>query len=201
MPNNGQDAGMTWLLFSVLALSMWGTYGVWLHSAASAMNTGGDPNFRYKAYIFVGVAYFFVAILCPVVVMLLKGANWTFPAKGIWLSLGAGSVGALGAFFVLSAMGSVSSKPWMIPVVMAVVFAGAPIVNAIVAMIVHPPDVGWLGIKPQFWLGIVLAATGATMVTVYKPKPGDGKHKEETAAVSEEGPTPTQHASVEDPAK
>jgi len=102
MPNgNGHDVGLTWLLFAVLALSMWGTYGVWLHAGASAMNTGNDPNFRYKAYIFVGLAYFFVAILCPVVVMLLKGANWTFPAKGVWLSLGAGCVGALGAFFVL----------------------------------------------------------------------------------------------------
>jgi hypothetical protein len=197
MPNgNGHDVGLTWLLFAVLALSMWGTYGVWLHAGASAMNTGNDPNFRYKAYIFVGLAYFFVAILCPVVVMLLKGANWTFPARGVWLSLGAGCVGALGAFFVLSAMGSVSKQPWMIPVVMAVVFAGAPIVNAIVALIVHPPEVGWSGISPLFWVGIIVAATGATMVTVYKPKPGEGKSPDKPAAEVTEH-SPSEQAPVE----
>jgi hypothetical protein len=52
---------------------------------------------------------------------------------------------------------------------MSIVFAGAPVVNAIVALALHPPEGGWGTIKPQFYLGIVLAALGGFMVTYFKP--------------------------------
>ena len=54
-------------------------------------------------------------------------------------------------------------------VVMSIVFAGAPIVNAIYSIIQHPPAGGWGSIKPQFYLGILLAAAGGCLVTFYKP--------------------------------
>ncbi|MCA9438010.1 MAG: hypothetical protein KC978_19655, partial [Candidatus Omnitrophica bacterium] len=54
-------------------------------------------------------------------------------------------------------------------VVMSIVFAGAPIVNAVVALTVHPPHGGWSSIRWQFFAGIILAAFGATLVTLYKP--------------------------------
>ena len=179
------QASMTWLLFAILAFSSWGTYGVALHSGVTAMNpTGADPNARYKAYIFVGTAYFFAAILAPIIVMLINGATWSFPSKGIGFSLLAGFIGAMGAFFVLSAMGSVGRRTWMIPVIMSVVFAGAPIINALVALALHPPAGGWTAIKPQFWIGILVAALGATMVTYYKPGPSPKKNEQPTAAAA-----------------
>jgi hypothetical protein len=39
----------------------------------------------------------------------------------------------------------------------------------------HPPAGGWGNIKPQFYLGILLAALGGTLVTYYKPPPSSAK--------------------------
>jgi hypothetical protein len=52
--------------------------------------------------------------------------------------------------------------------VMSIVFAGAPVVNAIIAMALHPPTAGQ--IRWQFFAGIILAAAGGFLVTLYKPK-------------------------------
>ena len=61
------------------------------------------------------------------------------------------------------------------PVVMSIVFAGAPIVNALVSIWQHPPAGGISAIKPQFYLGIILTALGGCLVTYYKPNPPSAK--------------------------
>jgi len=160
---------MTWLIWALMTVLSWGVYGVLLHSGQVAM---GDPvNGRYKAFLFVGIAYFLTAVLAPLVVLKLNGATWSFPAKGAWLSLVAGIVGAAGAFGVLLAFGAKGSPT----VVMSIVFAGAPIVNAFAAMTIHPPAGGLSGLRWQFVLGIVLAAVGGCLVSLYKPAPGPPK--------------------------
>ena len=58
---------------------------------------------------------------------------------------------------------------------MSIIFAGAPIVNAVVALALHPPAGGYGSIKPQFLVGILLAAVGGTLVTLYKPNPAPPK--------------------------
>jgi hypothetical protein len=130
---------------------------------------GGDPAAaRYKAFLFVGLAYFLTAVLAPLFLLMIKGAAFSgYTAKGMAWSLIAGIVGAIGAFGVLLAFGA-GGKPG---VVMSIVFAGAPVVNAIYSLIAHPPPAGWGSIKPQFYLGIVLAALGGCLVTLYKPTP------------------------------
>jgi len=60
-------------------------------------------------------------------------------------------------------------------VVMSIVFAGAPVVNALYSIWQHPPAGGVGSIKPQFFLGIVLAALGGCLVTYYKPNPSVAK--------------------------
>lgn len=155
----------TWLLFALLTVVTWGVYGVFLHTGQVAM---GDPdNGRYKAFLFVGVAYFITAVLAPLAVLLAKGATWHFPAKGLAWSLIAGIVGAIGAFGVILAFGAKGTPA----VVMSIIFAGAPMVNAVYSLITHPPAGGWGSIKPQFYLGILLAALGGCLVTYYKPAP------------------------------
>ena len=52
---------------------------------------------------------------------------------------------------------------------MSIIFAGAPIVNALVAIATHPPAGGWGSIRPQFYLGILMAALGGCLVSYYKP--------------------------------
>jgi hypothetical protein len=61
------------------------------------------------------------------------------------------------------------------PVVMSIVFAGAPIVTAFYTLWEHPPVGGIASIKPQFFLGILLAAVGGCLVTLYKPTPTPAK--------------------------
>lgn len=156
---------MQWLFYVFLTVCTWGLYGVFLHSGQIAMR---DAEFgRYKAFLFVGVAYFLFAILAPLVLLKLQGATWSFPSKGIWISLFAGALGAIGAFGILLAFGSKGTPQ----VVMSIVFAGAPIVNAIVATWMHPPKGGLAGVPWPFYLGIVLAATGGALVSLYRPPP------------------------------
>ena len=52
---------------------------------------------------------------------------------------------------------------------MSIVFAGAPVVNALFTLWQHPPPGGVSSIKLPFFLGIVLAALGGFLVTYYKP--------------------------------
>jgi hypothetical protein len=156
---------MNWITFALLTVAAWGLYGVFLHTGQTLM---GDPvNGRYKAFLFVGIAYFLTAVLAPLAVLWLRGASWTFTPQGMGWSLLAGIVGAVGAFGVLLAFGA-GGKP---AVVMSIIFGGAPIVNALVALAMHPPEGGWGSIRWPFWAGIVLAALGGCLVTLYKPAP------------------------------
>jgi uncharacterized membrane protein YeaQ/YmgE (transglycosylase-associated protein family) len=166
MPESSAPAGNLWMIFSLLSVACWGLYGVFLHSGQGAM---GDPeNGRYKAFFWVGIAYVLIAVLAPAGILLAKKASWSMPSNGILLSLVAGSLGALGALGVLLAFGAKGHPA----VVMSIIFAGAPMVNAFVVFLWHPPAGGLSSLRWQFYLGIVLAAVGATMVTLFKPAPG-----------------------------
>lgn len=164
MPSaNPPAAGMTWLAYALMTVFSWGLYGIFLHTGQIAM---ADPlHGRYKAFLFVGIAYVLTAVLAPAVLLIANGASWSMPAKGMTWSLLAGVVGALGAFCVLLAFGAKGTPS----VVMSIVFAGAPIVNAVVAFALHPPAGGWSAVRWQFILGILIAALGGYLVTKYKP--------------------------------
>ncbi|MDB6175136.1 MAG: hypothetical protein JWL59_4447 [Chthoniobacteraceae bacterium] len=180
---------MAWLAFAFLTVVTWGVYGIFLHNGQSNM---GDPvNGRYKAFLLVGVAYFLVAVLAPLFVLKVNGATWDFPAKGLWWSLIAGSVGAIGAFGVLLAFGAAPKPvPVYVPVIMSIIFAGAPIVNAFVSIFTHPPEGGFGGISWQFWLGIILAAVGGGLVTKFKPEAPKAATKPASAHVAAAVPVP-----------
>jgi hypothetical protein len=179
---NPTGSGLTWLYFALLTVGCWGVYGIFLHTGQIAM---GDPvNGRYKAFLFVGIAYFLTAVLAPLALLMMKGAAFSgYTSKGMWWSLIAGIVGAIGAFGVLLAFGAKGTPA----VVMSIVFAGAPVVNAIYSLIAHPPAGGWGSVKPQFYLGILLAAVGGTLVTFYKPPPVSVKPVAAQAASVEPG--------------
>ena len=164
-PTDQAQPGMTWLAFALLTVVSWGVYGIFLHTGQLNMQ---DPvNGRYKAFLFVGIAYFLVAVLAPILMLALSGANWNYPMKGMVWSLIAGIVGAVGAFGVLLAFGAKGNPA----VVMTIVFSGAPVVNAVVALLQHPPEGGWGTIKAPFWIGMILAVTGGALVTKFKPAP------------------------------
>ena len=155
-----------WLAYALLTVVSWGVYGLLLHTGQVSM---GDPNNgRYKAFLWVGIAYILVAVLAPAAVLVAKGSDWNMPVSGITWSLIAGVAGAVGAFGVLLAFGAKGHPA----VVMSIIFAGAPVVNAVVALAVHPPKGGLSVIELPFVLGIVLAAVGGFLVARYKPGPG-----------------------------
>ncbi len=162
-PTNSSPTGMTWLVFALMTVACWGLYGIFLHTGQVSM---GDPiHGRYKAFLFVGIAYLLTAVLAPATLLVMQGASWSIPGKGMAWSLLAGVVGALGAFGVLLAFGAKGTPS----VVMSIVFAGAPIVNAVVALAQHPPAGGLRTLSWQFFLGTLLAALGGFLVTKYKP--------------------------------
>ena len=70
---------MHWLAYVFLTIASWGLYGVFLHSGQIAMK---DPVFgRYKAFLFVGVAYFIFAVLAPLALLKLQGSDLISPAR------------------------------------------------------------------------------------------------------------------------
>jgi len=164
MPQDG-DTGAHWLVFALTTVVCWGVYGILLHTGQVNMS---DPQYgRYKAFFWVGVAYFLVAILAPAAIMVVQGASWSMTTSGVMWSLVAGILGAVGAFAVLLAFGARGHPA----VVMSIIFAGAPIVNAVVYLALHPPAGGLASLRWQFIVGILLAALGGTLVTFYKPGP------------------------------
>jgi hypothetical protein len=173
---------MQWLFYVLLTVCTWGLYGVFLHSGQIAMN---DPVLgRYKAFLFVGVAYFIFAVLAPLALLKMQGSDFSFTPKGMGISLFAGALGALGAFGILLAFGAKGTPQ----VVMSIVFAGAPVVNAVVATWMHPPKDGLAGVPWQFYLGIVMAAVGGCVVSLYRPAPAPKPVAKAVAAVAPASP-------------
>jgi drug/metabolite transporter (DMT)-like permease len=157
------QGGLAWLSYALLTVAAWGVYGIFLKNGQLLMK---DPVMgRYKAFLFVGIAYFLTAVLAPLVFLWLKGSTWSFTAGGSIWSLVAGIVGAIGAFCVLLAFGAKGTPS----VVMTIVFAGAPVVNAVVALLLEPPEGGLAAIRWPFYLGMALAISGAALVTLYSP--------------------------------
>jgi hypothetical protein len=61
------------------------------------------------------------------------------------------------------------------------VFAGAPIVNAIVALLWHPPEISP---GPRFWIGLIMAAVGAGLVLFEKGHVEDLSRKLKTQMIA-----------------
>lgn len=167
----------TALIFALGTVFCWGVYSVLLHMGSVGMGQGtsGPPDLtgnRMKAFLLVGIAYFLVAIVGPILVMKFRGTAWTFPTAGWSWSLVAGLAGAVGAFFLLMALSSgrspEESKNVLPLIVPAIVFAGAPIVNTIIST---TKEGNWPYANWKFFVGILMAAAGTAMVMKFKPTP------------------------------
>lgn len=147
---------MVWVIFVAGAVLAWGAYGTLLHLGQQAL---GNP---LKALLCVGVAYVLIAIIVPIVALGSQGELSGFTRSGLMLATAAGSMGALGAACIIW-----SFRTGGLPVyVMPLVFGGAPIINVILAMVVHPPRTP---INPMLYVGFLLASVGAGMVLYFRP--------------------------------
>ena len=162
---------MNWLIFALMTVVSWGVYGVLLHKGRGNMPMGEETSHAgLKAFLFVCIAYALIG-LAAATVLKMRGSNWSFTSGGIKWSLIAGAAGAVGAFTLVLALGAAAQiyKGAAAAAVMPIVFGGAPIVNAVVAMTLHPPAGGWKNLPAPFLLGCVLAAGGAFLVAKYAP--------------------------------
>ena len=192
-PTTAQSSSSSWLIFALLTVASWGLYGILLHTGRSAMPAGAElGNASLKAFLWVGVAYFVVAIVGPVIVLKSRGTDWSFTNSGITWSFVAGTAGAIGAFTLVLALGAAAAPiakggggfgPSAASAVMPIVFGGAPVVNAIVAMLLHPPEGGFKTLPLPFILGIFLAAGGGFLVAKFAPS-NRGAAPKPVAAVS-----------------
>src|SRR5262249_28235462 len=145
------------LVFIALAMLSWGVYGPILQIGKQDMEGSA-----LRPFICVGMAYFLIAVLAPVVMLKMTGEAGRWSTSGIFWSLAAGSAGALGALGIILAFAFHGSPVYVMPLV----FGGAPVVNTFLTMY-------WAGsyrqANPLFFAGLILVIAGAVIVLSFKP--------------------------------
>jgi len=150
---------MHWILFALGAALSWGLYGPALHTGQTKL---GSP---FRALLCVGIAYFIVGVIVPVVALAAQGQlgmrGWN--ASGFTQATLAGTLGAAGAVCIIYAFRAGGLPTYVMPLV----FGGAPLVNVLFSMYLHPPKVAP---NPLLWVGFALVAVGASLVLYFKPQ-------------------------------
>src|SRR5260370_4421969 len=100
---------MNWLVFALMTVVSWGVYGAFLHTGQMGMKDA--INGRYKAFLFVGLAYFLTAVLAPLAMLVAQRADWNYPRSGMGWSLLAGVASGAGAVCVLTCLCRHTSPP------------------------------------------------------------------------------------------
>jgi hypothetical protein len=147
---------MGWVIFVAGAVLCWGAYGALLFEGQVRL---GNP---LKALLCVGLAYFLIGVLIPVAALSSQGTLSGFNSAGLITATIAGALGAGGAVCIIWAFRT-GGLPFY---VMPLVFGGAPIVNVVLAMLIHPPKVAP---NPMLYFGFVLASVGGAMVLYFRP--------------------------------
>lgn len=158
---------MSWLLFVIGAAVCWGAYVPAIHHGQ--LGFAAAPNRALRVFLFVGLAYFLLAVLVPGVLLKVApdGGGFAAPTggfatKGATIATIAGVLGALGALCVIFALRAGGN-----PIVVApLVFGAAPLVNVVVASLWDKPK-DWPHVL--FFVGLALVAVGAGLVLGFKP--------------------------------
>jgi len=147
---------MAWIFFVLGAVISWGMYGPILHKGQVQL---GNP---LRALLCVGIAYFLIAVLVPVITLSAQGGLNGFNTNGTFSAGLGGALGALGAVCIIWAFRAGGLPTYVMPLV----FGGAPLVNVLFSMWLHPPKVAP---NPLLYAGFLLVALGASMVLYFKP--------------------------------
>jgi hypothetical protein len=166
----------------------WGIYGPVLHWGQAGM--GGA---RMRPFMGVGIAYFVIAIVVPIVLVYVLQQEsdtkyqWTW--KGTFWSLAGGAAGAIGALGIIMAF-NFGGKP---DYVMPLVFGFAPVINTLFTMYFNQSWKYINGIQgSMYFAGLILVAVGAVVVLTFAPKPpkhapkGDSHGAKPAAAAKKE---------------
>ncbi len=147
---------MSWMVFVAGAVLSWGLYGASLHRGQVLL---GNP---LKALFCVGVAYVLIAVLVPVGALASQDQLRGFNSTGALTATVAGALGAIGAVCIIYSFRAGASPLYVMPLV----FGGAPLVNVLATMVIHPPKETP---NPLLYVGFLLAAVGAGMVLYFRP--------------------------------
>ena len=147
---------MGWVIFVAGAVLSWGAYGALLYLGQTQL---GNP---LKALLCVGVAYFLIGVIIPVAGLSSQGALSNFNTNGLITATIAGALGAAGAGCIIYAFRFGGLPLYVMPLV----FGGAPIVNVLISVFIHPPK---NPINPMLYVGFMLASVGAAMVLYFRP--------------------------------
>ena len=148
---------MLWILFALGAALSWGLYGPTLHRGQLQLG-----NNSMRALLCVGIAYFLIGVLVPLITLSSRGQLNGFTMNGAIGATIGGALGALGAICIIFAFNYGGLPTYVMPLV----FAGAPLVNVLYSMWLHPPKTSP---NPLLYLGFVLAAVGGGLVLYFKP--------------------------------
>lgn len=154
---------MLWVIFALGAALAWGLYGPSLHRGQ--VEFGNQSTAPLRSLLCVGVAYFLIGVLFPLISLAAQGELKGFNRGGVtWATIG-GTLGALGAICIIYAFKSGGIPNYVMPLV----FGGAPVVNTLFSMYLHPPQTKP---NPLLYVGFILVAVGAGLVLYFKPGPG-----------------------------
>jgi tellurite resistance protein TehA-like permease len=181
-----------WLFYVALAGLSWGTYVPLIFFGGSELG-GNVPGpkaapSRVMAILCVGIAYFLIAVLFPLVYLYVFTAPENRPAAnptGLTFAGLAGVAGAVGAICVIFATKSavlaskgsdINFKLYIAPLI----FGLAPVINTLISVIWHPKEgnpfhfdvvlPGW-----KLWVGILLVGAGAALVLFSKEETESSK--------------------------
>src|SRR5262249_52776446 len=135
-----------------------GIYGAMLHQGQLKL---GSP---LRSLLCVGVAYFLIGVLVPVAMMASQGelTSQGWNRAGATTATIAGALGAIGAVCIILAFKNKGLPAYVMPLV----FGGAPVINVLVTMLIHPPK---SMPNPLLFMGILLVVLGSSMVLYFRP--------------------------------
>ncbi len=189
-----------WLLDVGLAGLAWGAYVPIIFYGG--LELGGKPNDRLMAVLCVGVAYFVIGVMMPLIAFFTGWQAWpAVNSTGLVFSGLAGVAGAVGAICVIFATKSAVEAGMGLPTpdrnaykvyIAPLIFGLAPVINVLVSMLWHPErgEPFHFGLKmphPLLWVGIILVGAGAVLV-LYSKEMAEVTPAKTNAAVA---PAPT----------
>jgi drug/metabolite transporter (DMT)-like permease len=157
--NKEKKRSMVWIMFAIGAALSWGVYGAMLHHGQVKL---GSP---LRALLCVGVAYFLIGVIVPIAMMSSQGQlnsqGWN--TNGATTATIAGALGAIGAVCIILAFKNGGLPAYVMPLV----FGGAPVINVLFTMLLHPPK---NAPNPLLFVGFLLVVVGASLVLYFRPQ-------------------------------
>src|SRR5262249_40670535 len=160
--NKEKKHSMVWVMFAIGAALSWGVYGAMLHQGQVKL---GSP---LRALLCVGVAYFLIGVIVPIAMMSSQGQlnsqGWNGAGATAATMAGAlGGMGGMGAVCIILAFKNGGLPTYVMPLV----FGGAPVINVLFTMLLHPPK---NAPNPLLFVGFLLVVVGASMVLYFRPQ-------------------------------